>query len=143
MKKTTLTSLFLFVSSFFFLLVLIPSPAPAENNEEPITVMLTADPELYRDTCPAMIKFQGEISAKNLKPGTVVEYRFIRSDGVSSPVRKTIFAKGQGTVEVATTWTLESPDLVNYEGWEKIRIVKPIKIESPKAFFKVNCKTSR
>jgi len=90
-----------------------------------------------------VIKFQGEISAKNLKPGTVVEYRFIRSDGVSSPVRKTIFAKGQGTVEVATTWTLESPDLVNYEGWEKIRIVKPIKIESPKAFFKVNCKTSR
>jgi len=142
MKKASLTRMFVFVSAVFFLFALIPPFALAENNE-PLTATLTASPELYSDTCPAVIKFQGEISAKNLKPGTVVEYRFIRSDGVSAPVRKTVFTSGQGTVEVATTWTLESPDLVNYEGWEKIRIIKPIKLESNKASFKVNCKISK
>jgi len=142
MKKITLTSMFIFVSAVFFLFALIPPSARAENNG-PIKTTLMASPELYSDACPAVIKFQGEISAKNMKPGTVVEYRFIRSDGVSAPVRKTIFANGQGTVEVATTWTLESPDLVNYEGWVKIRITKPIKVESNKAPFKVNCKISQ
>jgi len=141
MKKASLTILFSYVLAVFVLAALIPPLTRAENNG-PIAVTLKATPQLYQDTCPAVIKFQGEISARNLKPGTVVEYRFVRSDGAAAPIRKTVFAGGRGTIEVGTTWTLESPDLVNYEGWEMIRITKPIQVESNKASFKVNCRSA-
>ena len=143
MKKAKASSAVIFVLAFFFSLALIPTLAQAQGDGV-ITAKLKANPETYRGSCPAVINFTGTITAKGLKPGTLIAYRFIRSDGALAPIQKIAFATGEGTVNVETTWTLGGPSLMVYEGWMAFRITEPaLNLESNKASFKMYCKQSK
>lgn len=143
MKKVKAISAVIFVLAFFFSFALNPPLAQAEG-EGIITATLKANPQTYRGSCPAVINFNGTITAKGLKPGTLIEYRFIRSDGALAPIQKIAFATGEGTVNVKTTWALGGPSLMVYNGWVAIRITKPVSnIESNKASFKISCEPSK
>lgn len=105
-----------------------------------IKASLKADPVSFSGNCPAVIKFKGEISVKNIsRPPLKVQYKFIRSDGAFAPIETLMFDK-DGSKRVETTWTLGGKDLPSYSGWEAIKIVYPQDVESNKAEFKIECK---
>lgn len=105
-----------------------------------ISAKLTADPESYSGPCPTTIRFKGEITVTNItRPPLKLQYRFIRSDGASAPVKTLTFGK-DGMRPVSTTWRLGGPGLPTYEGWQAIKVVYPQDVESNKANFKIECK---
>lgn len=97
-----------------------------------IKASLSADPSSYTGPCPATITFKGKISAS--RPA-VVQYRFIRNDGAIAPV-KTLTFSAAGSKSVSTTWTLGR----DYTGWEAIKVISPVEVESNKANFSIQCK---
>ena len=96
-----------------------------------VTATLTASPAAYSGNCPTTINFRGMITASEAGR---VQYKFIRSDGANAPVQTLIFAKAE-TKPVSTTWTLGA----NYTGWEAIKVIYPVSVESNKANFTVRC----
>jgi len=103
-----------------------------------ITATLKAIPESYSGECPTTIKFEGEITVKNItRPPLKVQYKFLRSDGAFAPVQTLTFKK-DGTEKVSTSWSIGK----SYEGWEAIKVVYPQDVESNKASFKLICKES-
>lgn len=104
-----------------------------------IRARLDADPNSFRDECPAVITFTGEITTDS--PGNV-QYKFIRSDGANAPVQTLEFNQ-PGTKTVSTTWTLGGPGLPTYDGWQAIEIVYPRETHSNKARFKIRCAGSQ
>lgn len=99
------------------------------------TATLSASPASYSGKCPATITFNGSISVT--KPGKV-QFKFIRSDNAHAPVQTLEFTQ-PGSKPVSTTWTLGSPALPEYEGWQAIQIVYPQPVTSNRAAFKVRC----
>jgi hypothetical protein len=83
-------------------------------------LFLNADPVEYVGACPVTITFSGRISV--VGSGTVF-YRFLRSDGASSPARALEF-ESSGSQDVMYTWTLGGPDLA-YSGWVDMEIISP------------------
>ena len=140
MKKSRFTKTAVVLSAVFFLFALIPIWAHAQGRAV-VAATLKAAPEKYSGSCPTVIKFNGEITARNLKPGTMVEYQFISSDGTAGPIQKIAFATGVGVVKVATTLNVGSKNLRNFKGWKAIKITKPANIVSNKALFEVSCKS--
>jgi hypothetical protein len=130
--KTKIGSLVMFIVLLMAVVV---------NAQQPqITATLKAIPDSYAGKCPATIKFEGQITVKNLKEKSLkVQYKFMRSDGALSPIKTIVFDK-DGSKSVSDTWTLGSPDLPTYSGWEAIKIVYPQDVESNKANFKLTCK---
>lgn len=100
-----------------------------------ITASLSASPTSYSGKCPAVITFNGTITAS---APVRVQYKFIRSDNANAPIKTLVFDK-PGRKAVSTTWTLGGPGLPVYEGWQAIQIVYPQQITSNKAAFKVQC----
>jgi hypothetical protein len=100
-----------------------------------ITASLTANPTAFSGKCPALITFNGQITAS--APGRV-QYKFIRSDNANAPVQTLNFEKA-GTMAVSTTWTLGGAALPTYAGWEAIQVVYPQQVQSNKAEFKIQC----
>jgi len=111
------------------------------NAQQPqITATLKAIPDSYVGKCPVTIKFEGQITVKNLKEKSLkIQYKFMRSDGAFSPIKTIVFDK-DGSKSVSDKWTLGSTDLPTYSGWEAIKIVYPQDVESNKANFKLTCK---
>jgi len=141
MKKSRFTKTAVVLSAVFFLFALIPIWAHAQGRAV-VAATLKAAPEKYSGSCPTVIKFNGEITARNLKPGTMVEYQFISSDGTAGPIQKIAFATGVGVVKVATTLNVGGKTLRNYKGWKAIKITNPVSnIVSNKALFEVSCKS--
>jgi hypothetical protein len=101
-----------------------------------ITARLTANPASYSGNCPAVIKFDGEISVS--APCTV-QYKFLRSDNATDTIMKSLVFDGPGSKPVSTTWTLGGPGLPSYAGWEAIDVISPVHVESNKAAFKMQC----
>lgn len=127
------------VGSLILVFALILSASISSAQQPEIEASLKAIPEAYKGKCPAVIKFEGQITVKNLKrPPLKVQYKFIRSDGAYSPI-ETIFFEKDGSKNVSTTWTLGGKTLPDYEGWEAIKIVYPHDKESKKAHFKIRC----
>ncbi|MBN1547326.1 MAG: hypothetical protein JW902_11755 [Syntrophaceae bacterium] len=144
MKKKHLMPKF-FILPMFIILFLTLSTIVSAAGDPSVTATLKAIPEVYTGTCPAVIKFSGVITVTNLKPGTVVEYRFIRSDGATGPVTKIAFQTDHGSIPVATSWTLGGSSLLHYAGWEAIKVTIPMwdpakSFLSNKAVFKMDCK---
>jgi hypothetical protein len=104
-----------------------------------ITARLAANPVSYSGNCPAVIKFEGEISVS--APCTV-QYKFLRSDGATDTIMKSLVFEGPGSKPVSTTWTLGGPGLPNYAGWEAIDVIAPVHVESNKAVFKMQCQAA-
>ncbi len=103
--------------------VIIPGKLPTP----PITVTLVADPKQYHGKYPVTIRFKGTITVD--KP-CEIQYVFTRSDGATDQV-KTLKFKHVGTKNVQDTWTLGK----DYEGWETLKILSPVEVESAKAEF--------
>ena len=100
-----------------------------------ITASLTANPTAFSGKCPAVITFNGYITAS--APGRV-QYKFIRSDNANAPVQTLNFEKA-GSLAVSTTWTLGGAALPTYAGWEAIQVIYPQQVQSNKAEFKIQC----
>jgi len=95
-------------------------------------VTLYALPGHYTGNCPKNILFKGKI--KTTRAG-VVKYRWIRSDGWTSPV-KTLHASHAGIYPVQRYWTIHQS---TPQGWMKIRILGLHPTISPPAHFQVSC----
>jgi hypothetical protein len=87
--------------------------------------------------CPITVKFTGYITTNG--PGTV-KYTFTRNDGATAPVFALEF-DAAGTKPVNTTWTLGGPALMEYSGWERLKILSPNEFESSleSGSFKIAC----
>ena len=99
------------------------------------SVQLSASPASFQGVCPATIRFAGEIRA--LKPGKV-QFKYIRSDGASSPVQTLLFT-APGGKPISTTWTLGGGAVPRYQGWQAIQFVHPQTDRSPPANFSILC----
>ncbi len=87
--------------------------------------------------CPVTVKFTGYVTTNG--PGTV-KYTFTRNDGATAPVF-TLDFDAAGTKPVNTTWTLGGPGLMEYSGWQRLKILSPNEFESSleSGSFKVAC----
>lgn len=128
MRKNVLSMIVCLVSVLFQMAV--------ADAVQSVTATLTANPTSYAGTCPAVIHFDGQITAT--EPGRI-QYKFIRSDGAYAPIQTLDFAQA-GSKPVNTTWTLGGPALPTYSGWEAVKIVYPQDVESNKANFKIVCR---
>jgi hypothetical protein len=114
-------------------LALVGTDAAAETRD--FSAALNSAPANYSGKCPVTIKFTGTITAK--KAGKV-QYKFIRSNGGSTPMRTLNFS-APGTKAVSTTWKLGGSSTPSTSGWQTIKILFPVSLESNQAHFKIQC----
>ena len=107
------------------------SSAQAAN----FSAQLSAAPASFQGVCPATIRFTGEIRA--VKPGKV-QFKYVRSDGASSPVQTLLFSTPGGK-PISTTWTLGGQTQPRYQGWIAIQFVHPQVDRSAPTSFSVQC----
>lgn len=100
-----------------------------------VELMVRADPMDYKGKCPVKINFSGRISAVGGKG--IVSYRWARDDGASAPIQTLNFA-GAGTQDIQGAWTLGAPGK-SFSGWQSIKVIEPMEMESEKAPFKIHC----
>jgi len=81
--------------------------------------------------CPKKIKFKGTIQTRS---GGVVKYRFIRSNGTRSPIRK-LRVHRAGSYNVYDNFIINRAS----RGWVKIKIIAPNILLSPKTNFRATC----
>jgi hypothetical protein len=100
--------------------------------------ILKADNANVTGQCPVTVNFTGYITTNG--PG-IVKYTFTRSDGATGPVF-TLDFDAAGTKTVNTTWTLGGVGLMEYAGWQRLKILSPNEIESSAetGSFKISCK---
>ena len=100
--------------------------------------VLKADKAEVFGPCPVTVNWTGFITANG--PGTV-KYTFTRNDGATAPVF-TLDFDAAGTKTVNTTWTLGGVGLMEYKGWQQLKILSPNEIESSAetGSFKMSCK---
>jgi hypothetical protein len=67
-----------------------------------------------------------------------VTYRWIRSDGASTPVQTLIF-DGPGSQDVNTSWFLGAPPGSQISVWQAIQIIEPQGMNSNRAEFNLLC----
>lgn len=108
--------------------ILLASPAPAPVTVSAVVVVVAPAADGY---CPKTILFKGRIKAS--APCTV-QYRFLRSDGATKPIKSVVLtAGGEGLVQ--DTWTLGATT----SGWEALEIISPAAFTSPHASFTLTC----
>jgi len=102
-----------------------------------IDASLKADKAEVIGQCPVTVNFTGYITTNG--PGTV-KYTFTRNDGATGPVF-TLDFDAAGTKPVNTTWTLGGSGLMEYSGWQRIKILSPHEFESSleTGRFKIAC----
>ncbi len=116
-------------------------PSPGKPGRAVVTAHLDAlgsdgkvggeEPVLLSAACPATVRFKGRITSQ--KAGEVT-YKFVRSDGGKMST-KTLKFEQPGTQSVETSWKLGR----NFSGWMAIEIETPVKIQSNRASFEVEC----
>ncbi len=126
MKNLKELLVFLILSSF-----LLAQNLPKQEN--PLSVKITAEPKSYTGVCPANIKFTIEFTTSSPSPFTV-QYQIFRSDGAKSELR-TISVSKMSPKKLTETWQLNQ----DYSGWEAVRVVSPVRMESNRAEFTVKC----
>jgi hypothetical protein len=104
-----------------------------------LSATLTANPVVYKGSCPNTIAFTGVITSAKVQH---VTYVFIRSDGAIDTNAKTLDFTQPGSLNVTTTWTLGGNTLPKYQGWEAIKIIHPKTVKSNEAKFEVQCTPS-
>jgi hypothetical protein len=99
-----------------------------------IKVSAFVKPVHYAGKCPKRFEFVGKITVN--RPG-VVKYRWIRSDGATTPVKTIRFLKrGIRTRTVTNYWQLSNPG----KKWQAIRVLAPNVIQSNRAVFTLKCR---
>lgn len=113
-----------------------PTATPLPESAFPFEVTaasVSVDQSSFRGTCPVRFTFSADITAN--AAGTV-EYRWVRSDGVTGPTQ-TLNFNSAGTKTVETTWDLTAGI---HEGlWEKVEILSPNSLSSNQATFSAYC----
>jgi hypothetical protein len=149
MKKKTLIAPILIAA--LILLTGCGDPEPLHISSPPTRARPTATPafrvtavELKAEQakitgpCPATVKFSGLIHASG---SGQVSYVFVRSDGITSPVRTVNFS-GSGTQAVSDVWTPgDAADLSSFDGWETLKVLSPNELESGReeGSFSITC----
>lgn len=110
--------------------------APLASQAAISSVTLAATQAEYAGDCPAKAIFNGAIT---VTAPTTVTYVFTRSDGATDSVTKTLIFSAAGSKPVSTSWTLGGPSLPQFSGWQAVKILTPVVMESPRANFKVSC----
>lgn len=113
-----------------------PTPAPTNAPATVTTVSASVTPTTYTGSCATakQFTFSATITANG---GTVVKYKWTRSDGASG-AEQTISFTSASSQTVTDTWTLGGPGF-SYAGWEKVQVSQPNTIESNQATFTLNC----
>jgi len=106
------------------------------SNFRVVDAVLEADPGDYSGPCPVEIKFRGRISA--IGGSGNLSYRFLRSDGKTSPLHKLRF-DSSGSKTVSTSWQLGESGAPDHQGWQSIEILEPTELNSKQARFNINC----
>ncbi len=107
-----------------------------------INVNLNAFPKDYSGNCPTKIRFQGNITVRNiLNSPLTVHYLFERSDGVKSSVYSHTFYRDD-SFSVSHEWILGSRYSEVINGWMRLEIIEPYFIKSNRAYFKVICRNT-
>lgn len=102
----------------------------AQGEEFTVTAAtLAADPKNYRGPGPAVIRFEGTITATGAGR---VKYRIVRSDGADGGV-KTLTFSAAGSLGVATEWHLGGSR--SRKRWQRIEVIEPVMMSSNKAWF--------
>ncbi|GAB6184170.1 hypothetical protein [Thermodesulfovibrio hydrogeniphilus] len=105
-----------------------------------INANLNAFPKDYSGNCPTKIRFQGNITVRNiLNSPLTVHYLFERSDGVKSSVYSHTFHR-DGSFSVSHEWILGRSYYEVINGWMRLEIIEPYSVRSNKAYFKVTCR---
>jgi len=108
---------------------------PAQLAAGTITgISLQAVPDTFRGSCPATIRFEGEIRVTG--PATIT-YRFVRSDNATGPIQ-TITADRAGSLPVLTEWHLGGLGS-SYSGWEQLIVLNQSGASSGQARFSLAC----
>jgi hypothetical protein len=122
-----------------------PTTSVGSGNEfRVVGLELQADPADYASTCPVKVTFSGHVVVAGGK-GTVT-YRWVSSDGDTSPVKTLTFA-GPGSQAVSSFWSVDAATLPAHAGWSSIEIIGPVSTQSDsktsaRAPFIVNCDES-
>ena len=106
-----------------------PTPPANTGPLKTVTATLSATPERYIWRLPAIVTFNGALTADGA--GTVA-YRFVRSDGAIMPLRTLVF-KAAGTKPIKDVWMFKQA----FDGWMQIKIEQPLEAESNQAAFEV------
>ncbi len=111
-----------------------PSPSPVAPAFQVTGAMLSVSPTDQPLPCITTFNFAGTISVN--APGTVT-YKFVRSNGQICP-DQTLTFNDASTQNVNAQWTfrLHQTQPNPIQGWLKILITSPNRIESPPAFFR-------
>jgi|GEM_PF-1806146 len=101
--------------------------------KEFLSVNIMAEPKIYTGVCPVTINFAIEFKTDSLSTLNV-QYQLIRSDGAKSDLR-TVSVSKVSPKKITETWQLTQ----DYSGWEAVRVLSPVRMESNKAEFTVKC----
>jgi hypothetical protein len=122
-----------------------PGPtSPGRTSPGPIRISVSSAHSSstdYQGSCPVTLTFAATIAADR---GPVdVTYRWIASDGATSPVRTVSFpGSGAQSQAVQTTWTLGGPGFT-FTGWQAIKLLTPTAAQSNHADFSITCTNPR
>lgn len=99
-----------------------PSPTPTSLPQgfRVAGLDVRADPADYSGPCPAKIAFSATISVAG--GGGSVSYRWLSSDGDTSPVKTLTFAT-PGSQDVSSSWTVDQTSVPTGAGWSSVEIV--------------------
>jgi len=115
-------------------IILISSLLPAVV--QATSARLFVKPVNYVGSCPSRFQFSGIIHSHYAGK---VQYRFLRSDNANTPVQTIVFLR-PGEKKVTSSWTLGSEGLPQYEGWQMLEVIYPVRIVSNKARFTIDCR---
>lgn len=114
----------------------VPAPARAESPSLNVVLDVSTAAEPLR--CPATFSFLGKLYAGDWATTAErrVDYRFIRSDGATEPMRSATFGPTDDTAPLRDTWTLSSD---GYSGWEAVEVFYPRHVVFPSVPFTLTC----
>jgi hypothetical protein len=118
----------------FVLVVAFSSSLLAQASSISSVVVTTANAN-PTGNCPVKVDFTGRIKSEG---PTTVSYQFVRSDGSTGPVESLVF-NSAGEKTIPYDWSIGGGGLRSFDGWVKLRVITPRRIESQTAAFAMRC----
>jgi len=135
MKKSFLLCKFLFVLLIIAVAFIVAPDLNANSKTKLIKVKVSANPDNFSGFCPKKIIFTGKIGVKKKMK---IAFRWIRSDGIKSPINKIYFRRAD-IKSVFSSWSLGAAGKSYNNYWQAIEIIEPYHYVSERAYFNLKC----
>lgn len=136
MERRTGLTLSSYISiCILFLLVAVFSSSLSAQPSIISSVVVTVANANPTGNCPVKVDFTGRIKSEG---PTTISYQFVRSDGSTGPVENLAF-NSAGEKTIPYDWSIGGGGLRSFDGWVKLRILTPRRIESQAAAFAMRC----